>query len=63
MLVGSDLSGDLYSSLLVDDGSSVSADLLLDVSQQHVYVLTNSRVRQWSVCPAVLTHNIIQSLK
>uniref|UniRef100_A0A3Q3WDU9 Plexin-B1 n=1 Tax=Mola mola TaxID=94237 RepID=A0A3Q3WDU9_MOLML len=44
VLVRSDLSGELYGSLLVDGGSSVSADLLLDDSQHHVYVLTSSRL-------------------
>ncbi|KAI3357940.1 hypothetical protein L3Q82_016330 [Scortum barcoo] len=44
VLVRSDWSGDLYSSLTVDSASGVSADLLLDDSQQHVYVLTNSRL-------------------
>ncbi|XP_042369556.1 plexin-B3-like, partial [Plectropomus leopardus] len=44
VLVRSDGSGDLYGSVLVDSGSAVSADLLLDDSQQHVYVLTNSRL-------------------
>uniref|UniRef100_A0AAX7TNY6 Plexin-B1 n=1 Tax=Astatotilapia calliptera TaxID=8154 RepID=A0AAX7TNY6_ASTCA len=37
-------SGHLYGSELVDSGSAVSADLLLDESQEHVYVLTNSRL-------------------
>lgn len=47
VLVRSDWSGDLYGTLLVDsDGSSISADLLLDENQRHVYVLTSSRVRQ-----------------
>lgn len=44
VLVRSDRSGEMYGSLLVDSDSSVSADLLLDDSQQHVYVLTNSRL-------------------
>ncbi|TDH11058.1 hypothetical protein EPR50_G00081510 [Perca flavescens] len=44
VLVRSDGSGDLYGSVLVDSGSAISADLLLDDSQQHVYVLTNSRL-------------------
>uniref|UniRef100_A0AAQ5Y0P7 Plexin-B1 n=1 Tax=Amphiprion ocellaris TaxID=80972 RepID=A0AAQ5Y0P7_AMPOC len=44
VLVRSDWSGHLYGSLTVDDGSSVSADLLLDENQQHVYVLTSSRL-------------------
>uniref|UniRef100_A0A8C3A4Q1 Plexin-B1 n=1 Tax=Cyclopterus lumpus TaxID=8103 RepID=A0A8C3A4Q1_CYCLU len=46
VLVRSDWSGDLYGSVLVDKGSVVRADLLLDDSQQHVFVLTNRRVRQ-----------------
>ncbi|TWW56045.1 Plexin-B1 Semaphorin receptor SEP [Takifugu flavidus] len=44
VLVEPDLSGHLYGSLLVDSGSSINADLLLDQSQQHIYVLTNSRL-------------------
>ncbi|KAM8754498.1 plexin-B3 isoform 2-T3 [Acanthopagrus schlegelii] len=45
VLVRSDWSGDLYGTLLVDsDGSSISADLLLDENQRHVYVLTSSRL-------------------
>ncbi|KAK1898167.1 Plexin-B2 [Dissostichus eleginoides] len=38
------LSGLLYDSVLVDSGSPISADLLLDESQQHVYVLTSRRL-------------------
>lgn len=49
VLVHSDRSGDLYGSVLVDSGSAISADLLLDDSQQHVFVLTNSRVRDHSI--------------
>ncbi|XP_037628566.1 plexin-B1 [Sebastes umbrosus] len=44
VLVRSDWSGDLYGSVLVDRNSAVSADLLLDDNQQHVFVLTNSRL-------------------
>ncbi|MEQ2289050.1 hypothetical protein AMECASPLE_029226 [Ameca splendens] len=44
VLVRSDWSGDLYGSVLVDRSGAISADLLLDESQQHVYVLTNDRV-------------------
>ncbi|KAM9351259.1 plexin-B3 [Symphorus nematophorus] len=44
VLVRSDWAGELYGSLTVDSGSGVSADLLLDDSQQHVYVLTSSRL-------------------
>uniref|UniRef100_A0A8C3A345 Plexin B3 n=1 Tax=Cyclopterus lumpus TaxID=8103 RepID=A0A8C3A345_CYCLU len=44
VLVRSDWSGDLYGSVLVDKGSVVRADLLLDDSQQHVFVLTNRRL-------------------
>ncbi|KAM3617160.1 uncharacterized protein V6R79_003030 [Siganus canaliculatus] len=44
VLVRSDQSGDLYSSVMVDSGSSISADLLLDQSQQHVFVLSTSRL-------------------
>ncbi|XP_070695560.1 plexin-B3 [Pempheris klunzingeri] len=44
VLVRSDWSGDLYGSVLVDSSSGIGADILLDESQQHVYVLTNSRL-------------------
>lgn len=46
VLVRRDRTGDLYGSVLVDSDSAVNADLLLDNSQQHVYVLTSSRVRE-----------------
>ncbi|XP_019935566.2 plexin-B3 [Paralichthys olivaceus] len=39
-----DSSGDLYDSVMVDSGSPITADLLLDESQQHVYVLTSRRL-------------------
>lgn len=45
VLVRSDGSSDKYGNVSVDRGSAVGADLLLDQSQQHIYVLTNSRVR------------------
>lgn len=48
VLVQPGLSGHLYGSLVVDSGSSINADLLLDTSQQHIYALTNSRVRHVS---------------
>ncbi|XP_027131388.1 plexin-B3 isoform X2 [Larimichthys crocea] len=44
VLVSSDWSGDLYGSLLVDSERGISADLLLDNQQQHVYVLTSSNL-------------------
>ncbi|XP_015253185.1 PREDICTED: plexin-B1-like [Cyprinodon variegatus] len=44
VLVRSDWSGELYGSLLVDEGGAIGADLLLDESQQHLYVLTEERV-------------------
>ncbi|XP_037540540.1 plexin-B1 [Nematolebias whitei] len=44
VLVRPDGSGDLYGRMQVDDGGAVSADLLLDKSQQHVYVLTDSKL-------------------
>ncbi|XP_028265419.1 plexin-B1 [Parambassis ranga] len=44
VLVRPDGSGDLYGSVFVDENSAVSADLLLDESQQHIYVLTNDRL-------------------
>ncbi|XP_041860181.1 plexin-B1 [Melanotaenia boesemani] len=62
VLVRPDRSGDLYGHILVDDGSSINADLLLDESQQHIYVLTNSRLSKVPVsscetqtdCPSCL---------
>uniref|UniRef100_A0A7N5ZZM5 Plexin-B1 n=1 Tax=Anabas testudineus TaxID=64144 RepID=A0A7N5ZZM5_ANATE len=44
VLVRPDGSGDQYGNVMVDRGSVVSADLLLHSSQQHIYVLTNSRL-------------------
>lgn len=44
VLVHSDGSGDLYGSISVDGGNAVSADLLLDESLQHVYVLTTNKL-------------------
>uniref|UniRef100_A0A3P9PB50 Sema domain-containing protein n=1 Tax=Poecilia reticulata TaxID=8081 RepID=A0A3P9PB50_POERE len=44
VLVRPDRSGHLYGSLLVDGGGAIGADLLLDESQRHVYVLTDDRV-------------------
>lgn len=43
VLVRSDLSGVLYGSVSVDS-SPISADLLLDESQEHVYALSSSRL-------------------
>uniref|UniRef100_A0A673A0X3 Plexin B3 n=1 Tax=Sphaeramia orbicularis TaxID=375764 RepID=A0A673A0X3_9TELE len=43
VLVRSDSSGDRYGSVSVD-ATAISADLLLDQEQEHVYVLTSSRV-------------------
>ncbi|XP_004086439.1 plexin-B1-like [Oryzias latipes] len=43
VFVRPDWSGDLYGSLAVDSGA-VGADLLLDVSQQYLYVLTNDKL-------------------
>ncbi|KAK5909057.1 hypothetical protein CgunFtcFv8_017062 [Champsocephalus gunnari] len=44
VLLHSNRAGLLYDSVLVDSGSPVSADLLLDESKQHVYVLTSRRL-------------------
>ncbi|XP_037335663.2 plexin-B1 [Pungitius pungitius] len=44
VLVRSDWSGYLYGSIMVDKGGVVRADLLLDNSQKHVYVLTNRKL-------------------
>ncbi|CAK6977993.1 LOW QUALITY PROTEIN: plexin-B1 [Scomber scombrus] len=44
VLVHANRSGDLYGSVMVDKGSAISADLLLEDSQQHVFVLTSSRL-------------------
>ncbi|XP_077411305.1 plexin-B3 isoform X1 [Vanacampus margaritifer] len=44
LLVRPDGSGELYGSVLVDSGSAINADLLLDTDQQNLFVLTNSRV-------------------
>ncbi|CAN9515265.1 unnamed protein product [Ophioblennius macclurei] len=44
VLVRPDWSGELYGSVKVDTGSAVSANLLLDESQRHVFVLTSSRL-------------------
>lgn len=49
VLVNPDSSGVLYSSVLIHRDSPVSADLLLDKSQQHVYVLTHNRLSKVSV--------------
>ncbi|XP_029903953.1 plexin-B1-like, partial [Myripristis murdjan] len=44
VLVRPDRSARLYDSVLVDPGSAVNADLLLDERQEHVYVLTQSQL-------------------
>ncbi|XP_078144168.1 plexin-B3 [Centroberyx gerrardi] len=44
VLVRSDWSGQLYDSVLVDRGSAVNADLLLDESQENVYALTHNKL-------------------
>ncbi|XP_054644366.1 plexin-B3 isoform X1 [Dunckerocampus dactyliophorus] len=44
VLVRSDGSGEVYGSVLVDSGSPVSTDLLLDASQQNLFVLTSNRL-------------------
>ncbi|XP_023189667.1 plexin-B1 isoform X1 [Xiphophorus maculatus] len=49
VLVRPDRSGHLYGSLLVDAGGAIGADLLLDESQRHVYVLTDDRVSKLPV--------------
>ncbi|XP_056131265.1 plexin-B3 isoform X2 [Lampris incognitus] len=47
--VHSDGSGQLYDTVTVDAGSAVNADLLLDATGQHVYVLTSSKLSKVSV--------------
>ncbi|XP_067383981.1 plexin-B3 isoform X2 [Channa argus] len=42
VLVHSDGSGQKYGHVLVDSGSAISSDLLLDKDQEHLYVLTTS---------------------
>ncbi|XP_072305494.1 plexin-B3 isoform X2 [Eucyclogobius newberryi] len=49
VLVHEDTSGHLYSSVPVHPNSPVSADLLLDQKQEHVYVLTHNRLSKVSV--------------
>ncbi|KAM3872597.1 plexin-B3 [Diretmus argenteus] len=49
VLVRSTQSGRLYDSVLVDQGSAINADLLLDERQEHVYVLTSSKLSKVSV--------------
>ncbi|XP_061758753.1 plexin-B3 isoform X1 [Nerophis ophidion] len=44
VLVRPDGSGERYGSVLVDDGSAVNADLLLDAGQQNLFVMTSSRL-------------------
>ncbi|XP_015824262.3 plexin-B3 [Nothobranchius furzeri] len=44
VLVRPDGSGDLYGSLLVNSDGAISADLLLDGSLQHVYVLSDDQL-------------------
>ncbi|XP_061662266.1 plexin-B3 isoform X3 [Syngnathoides biaculeatus] len=44
VLVRSNGSGEVYGNVLVDSGSAVNADLLLDTKQQKLFILTNSRV-------------------
>ncbi|KAM4609893.1 LOW QUALITY PROTEIN: plexin-B3, partial [Polymixia lowei] len=44
VFVRSDRSGELYDSVTVDRGRAVNADLLLDGTGQHVYVLTYSKL-------------------
>ncbi|XP_051914630.1 plexin-B3 isoform X1 [Hippocampus zosterae] len=44
VLVRSNGSGEVFGSVLVDSGSAIKADLLLDTNQQNLFVLTNSRV-------------------
>ncbi|KAK2850946.1 hypothetical protein Q5P01_007222 [Channa striata] len=44
VLVHSNGTGQEYGHVLVDSGSAISSDLLLDEDQQHTYVLTTSRL-------------------
>ncbi|KAM9785477.1 plexin-B3 [Neosynchiropus ocellatus] len=44
VLVHADMAGDLYGRVSVDKGEAIGADLLVDDGQQHIFVLTSSRL-------------------